>query len=416
MSVRHLLSHTVAVCFFLAVSVCLPEISRCSDDKRTIQMLQHQENIHNLDREIRSHLDKIRQSGQLESNLLGQLKKIDEEIETHKQNLLLLKEKLRQQEELFDTKMREQRKAEEIKETFRHHLENRLRSFYLMGKIGFLNITFSNKSLPDLMVFNDSFTQLLEYDQAIIDRYHEIIEKLDKVTKARELEKSILQDFIRKAEKEQQALDEIRREKNQMLVKIKSKKGLYEQAVREMQQAEVQLTKTLKDLKKKEEERARGFFLNKGKLAGPVIGTLIVRFGDQEEDGPSKGITIDTAENAPVYSVYGGNVIFAGYKPGYGNMVIIDHNLQYYTITARLDEILVKEGDQVRVRQQIGTTGDIATLFSKGLYFEIRKGSEPLDPLDWLQNNYYPQLKPLPTPILPPMTEKDGPAEPVTDH
>ena len=133
-------------------------------------------------------------------------------------------------------------------------------------------------------------------------------------------------------------------------------------------------------------------------MAGPVIGNLIVRFGDPLENGPSNGITIDTVEDVHVYSIYAGKVIFAGYKNGYGNMVIIDHDLQYYTITARLDEIHIKEGDRVQTRQQIGTTGDIATLFSKGLYFEVRQGSEPLDPLDWLQENYYPQQIPLPLP------------------
>ena len=65
-------------------------------------------------------------------------------------------------------------------------------------------------------------------------------------------------------------------------------------------------------------------------------------------------------------------------------MVIIDHGMDYYSITSRIEEISVKEGDIVEEGDVIGTTGNIATLFEKGLYFEIRHGTQPVDPLEWI--------------------------------
>ena len=66
-------------------------------------------------------------------------------------------------------------------------------------------------------------------------------------------------------------------------------------------------------------------------------------------------------------------------------MIIVDHDLQYYTVTARLDDLKVREGDMVSQGQVIGTAGEVASLFGKGLYFEIRHGSIAEDPLPWLQ-------------------------------
>jgi septal ring factor EnvC (AmiA/AmiB activator) len=398
-----LLFRQIIVCCLLlpALGLSLPEFSGATESEYAAPIKRHKINIGKLRQEIRIHLDKIRKSGEQEVSLLDELRQVDEKLAAQKKKLTTLQQRLRAQEKLLALKEQDRKQAELVRENVRQHLEKRLRSFYLMGKTGFLNVTFSNKSLPDLMLFNDSFKQLLEYDQSVIEMYHETIDQLNRARELQELENTLLQDFIKQAQKEQQALDGIRTEKQQLLVRIRSKKGLYEQAIREMQRAELALTNTLTELKQKEENRVRGFFLSKGKMAGPVIGNLVVRFGDPVENGVSKGITIDTAEHEPVFSIYTGKVIFAGYKRGYGNMVIIDHGLQYYTITSRLDEITVHEGTKVRTGEQIGTTGDIATLFSKGLYFEIRHGSEPLDPLKWLQNNYYPRQIPLPLPALP---------------
>lgn len=49
-----------------------------------------------------------------------------------------------------------------------------------------------------------------------------------------------------------------------------------------------------------------------------------------------------------------------------------------------MEKIIVTEGQIVSDGNIIGTAGDIATLFNKGVYFEIRHDTEPIDPLDWI--------------------------------
>ena len=415
MSLQPFSRHMYLPCLLLATSALFvfPAPAKAENSEYAEPIKHHKINIGKLRQEIRIHLDKIKQSGEQEVSLLDELQQVDTKLAEQKKKLGTLQQRLQAQEILLGLKKQDREQAELVKENLRQHLEKRLRSFYLMGKTGFLNVTFSNKSLPELMLFNDSFQQLLDYDQSVIEMYHETIEQLDRAREAQELEKSLLQDFIKQAEKEQEALDDIRNEKQQLLTRVRSKKGLYEQAIREMQRAEQSLAASITELKQKEENRVRGFILNKGKMPAPVIGNLTVGFGDPVEGGPSNGITIETREQEPVYSIFTGKVLFAGYRHGYGNMVIIDHGMQYYSITARLDEITIQEGSKVRTREQIGTTGDIATLFSKGLYFEIRHGSEPLDPLQWLKGNPFPKHIPLPMLKLP---ENPGEFSPIQEY
>jgi septal ring factor EnvC (AmiA/AmiB activator) len=78
-------------------------------------------------------------------------------------------------------------------------------------------------------------------------------------------------------------------------------------------------------------------------------------------------------------------VTFSGYLRGYGNTVIVNHGYQYYSICSRIERIFAKKGQKVAEGAEIGIMGDTATLMSDGLYFEIRKDSTPLDPLEWLE-------------------------------
>lgn len=392
----------IAICCLAALlgNVCIPAVTQAGKRSTNKAVKINKIHIGKLEKEIKSHLEKIRKNSEKEVSLLDELQLIDQKLDSSKRKLADLKQQLAKQQDLLNRKLEELSRIKQVSDRIRRHLEKRLRSFYVMGKTGFLNVTFSRKNLPELMLFNDAFKQMLKYDQSLISRYRSSITELTQAKKALELEKNILVGLVHQAEKEEQALSDIRVEKTRLLARIKSKKGLYEQAVREMQRAEQDLTKALSTLQQAKKNKLRGFLLNKGRMQGPVEGNLSVHFGELVDNNPSKGIVIHTQENSPVVSIFTGKVIFAGYKLGYGNMVIIDHGLGYYTITAHLDEILVQDGDRVLGGQQIGTTGDIATLFSRGLYFEIRKDSKMLDPLQWLSASAYPKLIPLPRPTI----------------
>ncbi len=373
-----------------------------ADARETEQEIikKHSISIGRLDRQIRRHEARIEESRAREASLLDELDALEQRLVKSRNKLAELTEQLHKQEMTLADRSAALARVEQIKNRTRVHLQKRLRAYYVTGRTGLLNVLFSKKNLPELMIYGDAFKKMLEHDQEIIASYRSAIEELTRAREAEELEKKILQDLVDQAAREEKSLAGIYREKEQLLATIKSRKGLYEQAVQRMKKAEQELTRSMARLKKIEKKRTHGFLLNKGRLPGPVQGELVTRFGGQTDNGPCRGIIIHTEENAPVYSVYSGTVIFTGYKMGFGNMVIIDHGLDYYTVTAYLDEIDVEEGQRILGRKQIGTTGDMATLYSRGLYFEIRHGKKPLDPMQWLYPNSYPKFIPLPLPGL----------------
>jgi len=97
------------------------------------------------------------------------------------------------------------------------------------------------------------------------------------------------------------------------------------------------------------------------------------------------GIDIDVAEGTGIAAVYGGQVLYTGWFRGYGNLIIVDHGTEYYTLYGHAAEIKVKEGDEVKQGQMIGTVGDTGSLQGPRLYFEVRHEGKPQDPARWLQ-------------------------------
>jgi murein DD-endopeptidase MepM/ murein hydrolase activator NlpD len=98
------------------------------------------------------------------------------------------------------------------------------------------------------------------------------------------------------------------------------------------------------------------------------------------------GVDIEAAEGTEVQAVYAGQAVYTGWFKGYGNLIILDHGNDYYTLYAHVSDILVREGDDVRQGQRIGTVGDTGSLAGPRLYFEVRYQSKPQDPADWLRD------------------------------
>lgn len=366
---------------------CLSDTPGLEKIDKPIQ--KHQSDLERLERGMKIHLGKLQVIGEKEFNLLDQIEQLDKNLSVQKIRLDFMVERLNSQEELLVIKKRDLKLANQNKIRVRNHLEKRLRSFYLMGKTGVLNVTFSSRTLPDLMLFNDSFMTLLDYDKKIFDKYRDSIQQLTQASDEHEKETVLLNEFIAGAVEQQQELDSLLVEKRELLNKVKTQKVLHERAIAELKKAEEDLRTTLASLKKKRNYTIKGFVLNKGKMPPPVQGKLLTRFGEAKDSegigtGISQGITIDAKDGAAIKAIFAGRVIFSGYKKGFGNMVIIDHGLSYYSITTRMEKINVKEGQAVGGGDIIGTAGDIATLFDKGIYFEIRSDTEPLDPLEWI--------------------------------
>ncbi len=377
--------------FFFVPLLCILFVQRDCAGEESGAAEQNKVRIHigELQHDIRIHLDKIQQKIEAEQEVLDQLDEINRKVTRQKEKTTVLQRRLAEQEKLLQGLKEQAEQAEEKRKVLQGRMLKRLRSFYMMGSVGMLNVIFSKKDLPDLMLFSDAFENVVAYDRGIVLQYRKAMKELDQVVLSRELEKSLFEELVQQAEEEEQVLFVLRAEQEQLLATIKQEKNIYQLAVDEMRKAEQELHGDLMRLRIEDKlDREQGLLLGKGRLSSPVTGTVLYRFGDIISSGlrqgeSMKGITVAIEPSSSVHAVYKGKVVFADYKRAYGNTVIIDHGGKYFTITARLDGIFVHKGDKVVQDQEVGISGDVATLYEPGVYFEIRHGSTPLDPLEW---------------------------------
>lgn len=127
----------------------------------------------------------------------------------------------------------------------------------------------------------------------------------------------------------------------------------------------------------------------KGKLRLPVRGEVVNRFGSTRADsGISwKGLFIKAGEGAEVKSVASGQVVFADWLRGFGNLIILDHGNGYMSLYGNNQAVLKHVGDTVQTGDTIASVGNSGGNESNGLYYELRRQSKPFDPLSWSRVN-----------------------------
>ena len=157
--------------------------------------------------------------------------------------------------------------------------------------------------------------------------------------------------------------------------------------VRELEQAEVELTRLLEDM----EERlpTSGFGALRGRLPLPTPGLVEVGFGKVVNPRfntvtVQKGLDLRAPAGTPVYAVAPGKVAYAGWLRGYGNLLILDHGDGYHSLMAHLASVRPALGATVNAGEPVGAVGDTGSLKGAYLYFEIRKRGEAVDPAPWL--------------------------------
>jgi septal ring factor EnvC (AmiA/AmiB activator) len=127
----------------------------------------------------------------------------------------------------------------------------------------------------------------------------------------------------------------------------------------------------------------------KGGLPWPAEGSVLTYFGRQKHPTfntyvQRKGIEIKTLEGSAIHAVMPGTVVYADWLKGYGLVIILDHANGFFSLYAHASKILTSVGAQVASGQAIGETGDTGMTGENTLYFELREGTEAVDPLQWL--------------------------------
>jgi murein hydrolase activator len=229
------------------------------------------------------------------------------------------------------------------------------------------------------------------------------------------LKKTLEADVARKEkirgriESKKREIEAEKRDKTAYLVKIREEKKRYQASLKELEanarglqvMVERLEARARKSYTGKKVQRGvhggtsvvvpdRGFGNLKGKLSLPVRGEIIEGFGRHKHPEFnsytfSNGISVAAARGADVRAVYDGEVIFADYFKGYGNMIIVDHGGGFFSLYAHNSRILKKVGTKVSKNEVIASVGDVDSTRGPMLYFEIRYQGHPVDPTPWFR-------------------------------
>ncbi|HSW12502.1 MAG TPA: peptidoglycan DD-metalloendopeptidase family protein [Solimonas sp.] len=131
---------------------------------------------------------------------------------------------------------------------------------------------------------------------------------------------------------------------------------------------------------------SRPFPSQKGKLAWPLRGPVLAAFGQPKAGGRLNwnGQWIGAEAGAPVHAVATGRVVYTGWMHRYGLIVILEHEGGYFTLYGHNQSIAHAAGDMVKSGDVIAAAGNTGGHDETGVYFEVRRGTQSLDPRAWL--------------------------------
>ncbi len=267
-------------------------------------------------------------------------------------------------------------------------------ALYQAGNLGSLRLLFTAGGLREFLSRVRALRILLRHDAELLVRHRSESEALARAeSSAREQARvrSAAEGELRERSREFEAE---RGEKRKLASRLQTDRTRERAALVELEKAARALEETLANLGAEPPTPnaalgGAGFAALKGRLAAPVHGRVAQAFGrvvdaDFGTQTFRSGVVFDAVLGTPVHAIAAGRVRFAGWFRGYGRLVILDHGDRYFTVAGHLGELAVDVGETVVGGQEIGKVGDTGSLAGARLYFEIRQGSQPLDPGDWL--------------------------------
>jgi murein hydrolase activator len=179
-------------------------------------------------------------------------------------------------------------------------------------------------------------------------------------------------------------------ERSHVLASLEAQSHTRAQSLERLRSQQAGLEKLLRELRAAMErfplEGNDAFARLRGKLAWPVSGRVLARFGDARAGGVRwDGVLVATERGAPVKTVCQGRVIYADWLPGLGLLTIVDHGDGYLSLYGHNERLYKAAGEQVATGDTIAAAGDSGGSSRPELYFEIRKGGKPVDPRPWFK-------------------------------
>lgn len=363
-------------------------------------------------KDLRSRIDQLReemeQTSEDHAEAADALKKSEQQISKVNRTLRGLEQEERRLNRELDRLQLEGQRIEAELSQQQERLGELLRQRYYQGGEDSLRLMLSGRQPGEIVRNLHYYAYIGRARASLIAAQRETLAQLAALREETEVRKTRLTDLRVERQAQKQALEGVKSARVSILSKLSTQIRQQRKEIKTLQQDEARLARLIERLRqlaskpKPAGKPARpgqqvknvassalagiDFPKLKGRLALPVAGEIIARFGEAREGGgPSwKGLYIRAREGQEVRAVATGQVVFADWLRGFGNLLIVDHGEGYLSLYSNNESLYKQPGDSVRAGDVVAAAGNTGGQEEPGLYFELRHQGRPFDPMKWV--------------------------------
>ena len=321
-----------------------------------------------------------------ERTLLGDLRKLEVDRQIKAEELREVEEQESQLAGELDANTERTRELEAQETTSRPELRSHLVDVYKLGQGRYLRLLLSTRDMRQVGQAARTLAALAKLDRDRIILRERTLQALRGARATLEERRRRLKALRANVERAASALEQSVNARNNLIRDIDGRRDLNAQLVAELQTAQEKLQATLRDLANGTPVDTSSLPIRpfRGDLDWPVAATSSRRSVRSGTSTAATALEIGAPEGASVTAIHEGTVAFADAFGGFGNLVIVEHGSQNFSLYGNLLEITVAKGDRLERGQPIGTVG-LAPAGSSELHFELRIDGQSVDPLQWLK-------------------------------
>ena len=364
---------------------------------RQRQMDQYKQRQKDLQLEINKGRQEVKAFRRKENKTINRLNRIEQSLNNSTKQVAALAKEIKSIEKKISTALEASETLKQRIKANEDYVARRLVAMYKMNWLGKFHLLASAGSMHEFIQRKAALEHILAHDEKVrrdlVQDQADLKEVLSNLKAHKSRKKTRIAEYNAKNKK----LSQERLTRKRLLADIRSQKALELAAIDALSRAANELDGKMKSLTSdikaagaRENISRLTFSAHKGLLIIPVKGRITSLFGPYKNRKYNitnfrSGIDIKADKGEPVRSVFQGKVLYSNWFKGYGNMIIIDHGANYYTIYAHLEETFKSKGDAVETREVIATVGDTGSMEGAKLYFEVRYHGKPENPLVWLK-------------------------------
>jgi murein hydrolase activator len=376
---------TLRLVLFFTLLLCLWTTSVAGDD-----LGKNRQNLQELQQRIDDASRTLERKKGEEGSLLDELRDMEGRLAALRQRLQATGDQIRAQEIEIAGRKKEEAGLRQRSAALEAQVRKRLAALYKGGEAGTLRVLFGGDPPARAAENFDYFGRMIRRDRQLLEEYRREQTALQATLEALATLHQQQQKAMESLRADRQSLARMQKERETVLVKLRGDQAALGQALQEWREQAGRLNALIKKLESqrpREYTQTGVFAKQKGRLPWPVAGRVRVGFGSARDSQTgtmreSHGIEIATTGVSPhpVTAIWGGRVVFADAFRGFGTMLILDHGEGYFSLYAQLGRLTRKVGEEVVQGGLLAHAGDTG-----GIYFEIRKGGAPMNPLSWLR-------------------------------